>query len=57
MDKSLPFGLRSAPLIFSVVADVLDWITEQRGVSFIDHYIDDFVTLGAPLSMECAMNL
>ena len=30
---------------------------KQRGVSFVDHYIDNFVTLGAPLSTECATNL
>ena len=57
VDKTLPFGLRSAPLIFSAIADALAWIMKQRGVSFVDHYIDDFVTLGAPLSMECATNL
>lgn len=26
VDKTLPFGLRSAPLIFSAVADALAWI-------------------------------
>ena len=57
VDKTLPFGLRSAPLIFSAVADVLAWIMKQKGVSFVDHYIDDFVTLGAPLSTQCATNL
>ena len=34
VDKTLPFGLRSAPLIFSAVADALAWIMKQRGVSF-----------------------
>ena len=29
----------------------------QRGVSFVDHYINDFITLGAPMSMQCASNL
>ena len=57
VDKTLPFGLRSAPFIFSAVADALAWIMKQRGVSFVDHYIDDFVTLGAPLSTQCATNL
>ena len=31
VDKALPFGLRSAPLIFSALADCLQWIMEQRG--------------------------
>lgn len=44
--KTLPIGLRSAPLIFSSLADALVWIMEQRAVSFIDRYIDDFITLG-----------
>lgn len=44
--KTLLFGLRSAPLIFSSLADALVWIMEQRAASFIDCYIDDFITLG-----------
>ena len=42
----VPFGLRSAPLLFSAVADALAWIMHQRGVRWLDHYIDDFVTAG-----------
>ena len=57
VDKTLPFGLRSAPLIFSAVADALAWIMKQKGVSFVDHYIDDFVTVGRPGSQECHNNL
>lgn len=37
VDKVLPFGLRSAPLIFSAVADALLWMMLQRGVSYADH--------------------
>ena len=33
IDTTLPFGLRSAPLIFSAVADALAWMMQQRGVS------------------------
>ena len=32
MDAALPFGLRSAPLIFSAIADVLQWAMEKMGV-------------------------
>jgi len=33
VDKVLPFGLRSAPIIFSAVADALLWIMQRKGVS------------------------
>ena len=56
VDKVLPFGLRSAPMIFSALADALAWIMKQRGVTFVVHYIDDFITLGRPGSEECQRN-
>ncbi len=37
VDATLPFGLRSAPLIFTVVADALQWIMKQRGVAHLFH--------------------
>ena len=57
VDQVLPFGLRSAPLIFSAVADALLWIMQKRGVTWAIHYIDDFLTLGAPDSSECFRNM
>ena len=56
VDKTLPFGLRSAPKLFNAVADALQWVMEQRGVSFVIHYLDDFLTSGAPNSDECDHN-
>ncbi len=56
MDTTLPFGLRSAPLIFSAVADALAWSMEKHGVSWLAHYIDDFITVGAPGGSECGDN-
>ena len=56
VDKALPFGLRSASIIFSAVADALQWIMMQRGISFMEHYIDDFITVGRPNSDECKRN-
>ena len=56
VDAALPFGLRSAPLIFSAIADVLQWAMEKTGIEWVAHYIDDFITMGAPGSNECAMN-
>lgn len=31
VDKCLPFGLRSAPILFLAVADTLQWIMQRRG--------------------------
>ena len=56
-DGMLPFGLRSAPIIFTAVANALEWIVHQRGVSDIDHYIDDFVIIGPPNSDVCGQAL
>ena len=56
VDKTLPFGLRSAPMIFSAAADALLWLMRQKGASVIEHYIDDFITAGRPQSEECQRN-
>ena len=57
VDQVLPFGLRSAPMIFSAIADALLWIMQRKGVSWAIHYIDDFLTIGAPHSQECLQNM
>ena len=54
IDTALPFGLRSAPKIFSAVADALAWILHSKGVTHQLHYLDDFLLLGAPDSPQCA---
>ena len=56
-DTRLPFGLRSAPKIFSAVADALQWAFQRRGTTWVAHYLDDFITVGAPNSPECQSNL
>ena len=43
VDRVLPFGLRSAPRIFSAVADAIQFGAIVRGVKNITHYLDDFV--------------
>ena len=48
---------RSAPKIFSSVADALEWILLQHGVSLSLHYLDDFFTAGAANSSQCRDNL
>ena len=40
-DACLPLGLRSAPKIFTVVADVLQWSFQLGGMSWVAHYLDD----------------
>lgn len=43
VDTALPFGLRSAPKIFSAIADALEWQVRREGVQAILHYLDDFL--------------
>ena len=52
VDATLPFGLRSAPKIFNVVADCLNWVFRKHGVTSI-HYLDDFLIVGRGDSREC----
>ena len=35
VDTCLPLGLRSAPKLFNILADLLQWISQQQGVSYI----------------------
>ena len=57
VDCMLLFSLRSAPKIFTAVADALEWIILQRGITAVDHYLDDFVTMGPPNSTVGRQNL
>ena len=57
IDTALPFGLRSAPKIFSALADALAWILQTKGVVHQMHYLDDFLLLGPPDDPGCAQAL
>ena len=57
VDTCLPFGLRSAPKLFNILADLLSWILEQQGVTPLLHYLDDFLLMGPPQSPTCQDNL
>ena len=57
IDAALPFGLRSAPKIFTAIADAVTWIVQQQGVRFVIHYLDDFLLIGPAGSDECAVAL
>ena len=52
IDKVLPFGLRTAPLLFTALADALEWVIRKRGVNWVFHYIDDFIFAGSPTSSQ-----
>ena len=58
VDLTLPFGLRSTPYIFNAVVDMVKWILlHSYQVSDLLHYLDDFITAGAPALIQCARNL
>ena len=57
VDTALPFGLWSAPKIFTAVADVIVWIMFTHGIRGIMHYLDDYLFFGEPDSHECARTL
>ena len=56
IDTVLPFGLCSAPLLFTAIADALEWIIHSKGVKWLSHYIDDFITIGAAKTNDCRNN-
>ena len=53
IDKALPFGLRSAPKIFSALTDAMMWMLNDRGVKAAIHYLDDFLLVGPAHSPSC----
>ena len=57
VDATLPFGLRSAPLMFTALGYAVEWIAKARGVGWLCHYIDDFVAVRVPRSLECRATL
>ena len=57
IDATLPFGLRSAPIIFLAVADALEWVVKSRGAGHVFYYVDDFIFVGPPQSPDCHHDL
>ena len=57
IDHCIPFGLRLAPKLFNTLADLLSWATQKAGVSYLIHYLDDYLTMGPPLSQICQHNV
>ena len=52
IDRALPFGLRSAPKNFNAVADFIAWVLASQGVPHQLHYLDDFLFLTKPHSVQ-----
>jgi hypothetical protein len=57
IDKALPFSLRSAPIIFSAVADGLAWALFSEGVEYSIHYLDDFLFCSPAALTACQVAL
>ena len=56
IDTCLPFDLRSATKLFNVLADLPAGVLTRLGVTFVLHYLDDFLTLGSPAFNICLHN-
>ena len=54
VDRSLLYGLRSAPKLFIAVADTMAWTLFLRGIGFLLHYLYDFLFLAPPGSQEAS---
>ena len=52
-DGALPFGLRSAPKLFTALPDALQWVLIVREVEAVHHYVDVFITMGPAGSDQC----
>jgi len=57
IDSCLPFGLRSAPKLFNILADLYLWILHQQAASLTIHYLDDYLTMGPAGQPNCYNNL
>ena len=59
VDRALPFGLRSAPKIFTAVANMIAWAFHMAGIQDQIHYLDDFLFLSllasAPNLLQSAL--
>ncbi|KAL9986312.1 hypothetical protein ACROYT_G000446 [Oculina patagonica] len=62
-DKVLPFGLRSAPYLFNLLSNAIEWILLNHClVSFVCHILDDFLIIepasfSPPLNLLCQQSL
>ena len=45
------------PIIFSAVADALEWVVKSRRAGHVFHYVDDFIFVGPPQLSDCHRDL
>ena len=57
IDRALPFGLRSAPKLFTAFADAIGWSLLHWGSPPLIHYLDDFLFFLSPEATESMMAL
>ena len=48
---------RSAPKLFNILVDLLAYIAQNAGVSYLIHYLDYYLTMGLPASKVCQRNV
>ena len=53
----LCFGLRSAPRLFNMFAEALEYCMVKNGATVATHYLDDYWTCGPPGTSVCQENL
>ena len=55
IDKCLPMGCSLSYKLFETFSTFLQWEVERRsGSNLVDHYLDDFIFMGAEESNNCA---
>ena len=52
-----PSGLRSTTKLCNIIANLLAWIMKNACVSYLIHYLDDYLTIDPPQSIVCQQNL
>lgn len=54
VDKALAMGCSLSCKLFNTFANFLQWVVErQSGLNSIDHYLDDFIFMGAENTNDC----
>ena len=63
-EKRLPFGLCSAPFLFTQLSEVIEWILKSKcAISYVTHFLDDFLIMepssnkssGCEASLRCML--
>ena len=57
VDLTLPFGLRSSAKLFTDMAYALKLAMSYRGATEVEHYLDDYITMGPSNSPSCNRDL